>query len=201
MSNKLVQRLCIMFGAPEHSEDPAAYISEIGRLTKNYTEPVLDRAADYLIRSHAPTHLKPWPTPSEICVACADAQETISPASPSNATKHLDWAAPALKRADALIQTDLGRRAADEGWALSLWDFCRKNLRLPSGSEITRCKADTTDFWQAYQDCQRGGFAQAKSLKTLGDLMNARRNQKADLTQGILSERRVDLKMAAAGDA
>jgi hypothetical protein len=200
MSNKLVQRLCIMFGAPEHSEDPQAYIRELARLTKSYPDAVLDRAADYLIQSHQPTAAKPWPTPADVCVACADAQDAINPVATIHDVKHLDWAAPALKRADALIQSPLGRKAADEGWILSLWDFCRKNMRLPAGSEITKCKTDTTDFWQSYAECERGGWAQAASLKRTGDLMNARRNQKSDLTQGIISDRKIDGKTMAAGE-
>lgn len=191
----LCQRLAIVFGVPQ-SDDPGAYMAEIARLIRGYAEPEQQKAADYLIRDH-----KWWPKPSEIAVACADARETLQVANRTEDKKrqHLDWAGPALKTADQLIQSELGRRAADEGWALSLWDFCRKNMRLPTGSEISECKRYSREFDEAYARCVKGGWTEAQKLKELGDLMLARRKQKAAWAYGEILDRKVDRKTAAAG--
>lgn len=193
----LVKRLTIVFGLPD-SEDPQGYMAEISRLIRGYAEPEQQKAADYLIRDN-----KWWPKPSEIAVACADARETLNVNNRTEDKKkqHLDWAGPALKTADQMIQSEIGRRAADEGWVLSLWNFCRKHNRLPTGSEISGCKQEARGFDEAYAQCVRGGWGQAQKLRELGDMMLARRKQKAAWAYGEITDRKVDRKMAAAGDA
>lgn len=186
MTNKLIARLAVMFGPADFSDDPRAFLSEIARLTKAYSEEALDKAADLLIRSHRPTQLKPWPSPSEICVACADAQEMIRPSEPFNpiAERNRDWTREACERADRMIQSDLGQRAADEGWILGLWDHYRQTPRQPTPKEIIVAKNKAFEFDQAYKKAMTTPVGRMLNLPKLGDAILARRNQKAALTQG-----------------
>lgn len=197
MTNKLIARLAVMFGPADFSDDPRAFLSEIARLTKSYSEEVLDKAADLLIRSHRPTQLKPWPSPSEICVACADAQEMVAPSSASNplAERNQDWTKEALDRADRLIQSDIGRKAADEGWILGLWDHYRKTTRQPTAKEIIAFKNKAYQFDHAYKEALTNGTCRSLGLPRLGDAILARRGQKVALTNGEFMTRAEVAKM------
>ncbi len=202
MSNPLLDRLVVVFGPPQ-SDDPQAYLREVQKLIAKYTPTELDKAADLLVRSS-----KWFPKPAEIAVACADAREMLTPSQPFDPAKkkNLDWTKEALDRADRLIQSDLGRRAADEGWVLALWDHYRKTPRQPSPKEIIGFKTKADEFNEAYRDSMRIDICRVIGLPKLGELILARRAQKAALTQGeIISRRLSDTavrgKMRAAGDA
>jgi hypothetical protein len=41
------------------------------------------------------------------------------------------WSSERIEEADRLIQSDLGRQAAQEGWIVALHDYCRENRELP----------------------------------------------------------------------
>jgi len=186
MSNVLLTRLSVVFGRPD-SDDPAAYIEELARLIRGYTTQEQDKAADFLIRNHVPTNRKPWPAPNEIVTACSDARELLNPPKEDDKKKIKDWTGDVLKLADSLIQSDLGRQAADEGWVHSLWDFCRVNRRLPTGYEIAACQRHAKEFDAAYARCVHQNIPH---LKALGDMMLARRYEKADYAHGVISNRR-----------
>ena len=149
MSNRLIARIATVFGTPDHSTDPEAFIRELARLTKSYSEPELEKAADHLLSTFVPTQRKPWPTPAEICSACQDARELLNPPRPIP-YRYPDWSPESISKAYKLIVSDVGRRAADEGWILSLWDFCRKNHRLPNASEQVTIKGHAHSFNEAF---------------------------------------------------
>jgi hypothetical protein len=85
--------------------------------------------------------------------------------------------------ADALINCDLGRQAANAEpcWLLALHDFCRNNRRLPTGQEISRCKQVAADFEDRYRDCLTGRAGDfSKPLAKLAETMIARREKLRD---------------------
>lgn len=184
MSNVLVQRLAIMFGPPDFSGDAKAFIAELVRLTCKYGDDVLNKAADLLIREHRPTQRKPWPVPNEICLACADAAEMVLP-SRKGETAHPDWTPKALAKAYELIRSPMGRTAADEGWILALWNFCRRKGRLPNPGEVHSCKVEARGFDDAYAMCKRGeaGPCGAALIKLAETMLN-RRDQLARHAHG-----------------
>lgn len=194
----LVQRLTVMYGLPNDTPDPQAFLAEISRLVRGYAEPEQQKAADMLIREN-----DWWPKPNAICVACADAREYLHVSDPKTPDKRQDqtWTADALKRADVLLQTQMGQEAADEGWVLSLWDFCRKHSRLPKGAEVADVKRHAREFDEAYAKATAGGWGAAKSMRELGDTMLARRKQKAAWAYGEIIDRKPDRKTLATGDA
>lgn len=185
MSNPLITRLAVVFGQPDHSDDPKKFVSELARLTQGFHPPELDKAADMLIRSHQPTARKPWPTPAEIIMACEDARDLVSPTKPEDKfeKQHRHWTKEARAKAYDLVRTDLGRRAADEGWVLSLWDFCRRERRLPTTAEATVCRRHAAEFNEAYASL-RANALDAK-LRDLGDSMLMRRDALAEHAWGV----------------
>lgn len=173
--NPLVQRLAIAFGEPTHSADPQAFVAEVTRLTKSYTAAEHERAADLLVRSYRPTAARPWPSISEICMACADARDENLPRQPAP-DRHPEWSTKAVAKAYDLIRSPIGQKAADEGWILSLWDHCRKTGKLPNANEAMRCQANARSFDDAYTLARKGGGV-ARSLIQLGDTMLRRRDR------------------------
>jgi hypothetical protein len=182
-NNPLFVRLIRMFGAAP-SNDPQAYIGELLKLTRGYGTAELDKAADLLIRSHNPTHLKPWPTPADICTACADAREIIAPPNPVG-QRDKTWTKDAIETADKLIASKLGQRAADEGWVLSLHDFCRKQRRLPDAGEVSNLIASARDFNGAYASLVDKHALQGK-LKELGSSMLDKRARLGEAAYGVV---------------
>lgn len=150
-STVLITRLATVFGTPEHTADPPAYIKEIARLISSYGEDEQNRAADALIRSHRPNRQKPWPTPFDICEACIAARDaTVLSRQASQPEKWPEWSAAASRTALDLIRSELGQQAADQGWVAALWDFCRRQRRLPNEAEAHRCRMISKEFDEAY---------------------------------------------------
>lgn len=184
----LIRRFSTVFGPPNHVEDPKEFTKEFIKAISGYSAESYIRATDNLIRSHEPTNLKPWPSMAATRQAVHDAQEAM----PKGEQKEKDqrWTRPVLQRADDLIQSDMGRQAAEEGWSLSLWDFCREKGRLPTGYEVSACKQTTREFNEAYATTVNTSGTLAKQMKELGEMMFARRYQKADLAYGVISSRK-----------
>lgn len=179
MPNPLTSKMIVMFGSPSHSANPVEFVAEIDRLTSGFGPEALERAASALLRTHVPSNAKPWPSPAEICKACADAQEALAP--PRTEEAYPDWSKEALREAYRLIKSPLGEDAARGGWILSLWDFCRKQRRLPQRHEIPILKQNAEDFNEAYGEANRwDGGTLSRALVKLGDSMLARRQALAE---------------------
>jgi hypothetical protein len=96
-----------------------------------------------------------------------------------------------FKLANDLIRGDLGKRAAREGWALTLRDFIVKHQRLPDGRlEIERIIGIRDKFLMNLIDCieGRGGFFGHDLIK-LGKSM-ARREY--EIAQRVLGPNAAD---------
>jgi hypothetical protein len=51
------------------------------------------------------------------------------------------WTAERVEEADRLIQSDVGVRAAQEGWIIALHDWCRENRELPGVDRAAKIRA------------------------------------------------------------
>ncbi len=182
MTNTLIQRIATVFGHPDFADDPKAYLDELNRLIGRYSEPVLEHAANQIIREHVPTQRNPWPTPGVIARACAAAAgtwgEVKTPEAPG------EWSREAVAKAYDLIASPMGRQAADDGWVLSLWDHCRKHGRLPDRNEAAKLRDAAREFDAGYGEASRIKSTLGISLVRLGDIMLARRNRLADHAYG-----------------
>lgn len=162
----------------ESAEDQ--WLDSMRRNLRVYAPSVLQRACRRIIDTRKDRY---FPLPAECKKAC-DEIEKLEKA--DNAPKldthahpqkgHADWQ---YKLADELIQCGLGKRAAKEGWILSLHDFCRNNGRLPTQEfEIRKCIDGARGFDEAYEAVLNGrGGACAKALEGLGDSMLKKREQ------------------------
>ena len=198
MHSKLLQRLVNVFGAPQ-SEDPQGYIGEISALIEMFSPEEQNKAADIIIRTS-----KWFPKPQEVVAACIEAKELLAPKGPQDfeKPKHLDWTKEALMRADRMIQSEIGRTAADEGWILGLWDHYRKTGRQPTPREVLLAKEKASDFDADYRAAITNDICRVLNLPRLGNAILARRERKTAIAHGMKPQSTSARgKMAAAGDA
>ena len=174
----IIKRLSVVWGSPE-SLDDAAFVEEINRVTDGVSPAILERAANYLISNYRGSK---FPTPAQIVNAI---RESAPPISPPEGPKYPEWSHEALATADRLIQSEIGRTAAREGWILSLHDYCRKHRCLPDNRDIRQLKAAAEGFNSAYSECCRGnGGTLGKSLRRFGDVFLAKREKYARMALG-----------------
>lgn len=132
-----------IFGAKRQAD---GIIAEIARDVGEITPEQAQAAADALTRSGA----KSWPSLPKMIAALNAAKAPsaiLSMGSGRYAQRlvdaehaRLEWSAPVLAKADVLIQSPMGAQAAAEHWIVGLWDFCRKNGRLPDAHEAPGVK-------------------------------------------------------------
>lgn len=182
MTNHLLQRLAVVYGQPD-SPDPQAYLAEVAKLMSKYHNSTLDAAADLILKTHRGYR---WPTPAQCVTACEDVLADQANRQPvKTGPQYPDWTAEAITHADALIQCDMGWRAAKEGWITQLHDMCRKKRGLPNENEIRSLITEARLFERAYAEVEagNGGTLQAALLK-LGRAMMAKRFRLDDIANG-----------------
>lgn len=134
---------------------------------------VIDAAATRLIQSRTKTT---FPFPREMIDACNEVLADDRRGKPELLAK----SAPVdpYKLADDLMRGELGKRAALEGWALTLRDFIADNHRLPEEGEVRRLIATRDKFLNNLRDCiaGRGGMF-GGGLATLGRSMVKREHE------------------------
>jgi hypothetical protein len=186
---KFIGAVSIHFPRPSCPENPreaaewkqreTMWLDSMIQILGGYDEDVLQRAATRIVRSE--TRDRRFPLPAvcrQVCEEIVKADKASQPPTIEDRAKDLkgnaDWQ---YRLADDLIMCEMGRRAAREGWILSLHDFCRINGRLPTADwEIRKCIDGARGFDKAYEEVLNGaGGVCAKALEALGDTMLKRR--------------------------
>jgi hypothetical protein len=188
----LVIHFPVRFVDRKGNHDPARekeWLRSIVEAIGYYEPDVLQAAAQRIIDTR---NDRRFPLPSEIRKVCAevidDRRKASLPVHPAAGDKKLSpWSPERVKLANELVQTEIGRRAAREGWLLILHDWVRANGELPrSDSKIRELAGEKVHFEKAYSDCVRGwGGPAGKQLAELGDKMIAR---EAELRVMVLGE-------------
>ena len=150
---------------------------------KHFSPEVLDHAALSLMRNRKDKY---FPMLSVCLDACRESRKFIESRNPKlNIDAHSSlksaYSEDRTKLANELVMGEMGRRAATEGWVLSLHDFIHTKIRLPLPHEVPKLKASAKGFDEALDQCRGGGFDHAKSLTDLGLSMLTRRQQLTDM--------------------
>lgn len=179
----------VRFDGDAHEE---AWTDSMIRNLQGYSQDVLRRAAQKIIdtRKDDKNGARRFPLPSECKRVCDEIvrwdEMQERPKLLEEGSEKVGEYERAYAHADWLItQGELGKKAAREGWALSLHDFIRENGRLPKDYEIAKCKASAKGFDEAYEACLRGeGGMLSKALAGLGETMLRRRHRIEDMIMG-----------------
>lgn len=159
----------------EKPEMETAWLRSYYGELRNFEPSVLQRAARELIRK--PRRDKRFPALSECIKECVDAKQWLDreknagklQIESARAGNHLDWTADRLKLANDLILCALGKQAAKEGWVKSLWNFARKNGRLPQPNEVEACKREHREFIETYSKLVADAAKPTPNQKTDSD--------------------------------
>lgn len=105
-----------------------------------YSDAVLALAAEEIIKTRDPkADGTMFPKPSECISACDAAKKILEiramPLLPPT-EKANEWSDDRMKLAFDLVNNEMGRRAAREGWLANLYHFIRRNMRLPQQHEV-----------------------------------------------------------------
>jgi len=195
----MISDLAIQFGRPKfkgvsEAEYPRAYaefLKVINPALRIFTGEELKKAAEILI---ATRKYRSFPLVYECREACIEAAKTLKAERPrllggdDMRAVPPDWAPHRENIANELVMTSLGRRAAKEGWVSALWQFIRKEMRLPNDAEIKTCIADAKGVDEWTERASRGECgAQSLAVMRLGESMLKRRDElKAMVLDGVL---------------
>lgn len=161
------------------------WLAEWESALKPYEAWVIDAAATRMIHSRVKDK---FPVPRELIDIC---NEVV--ADDKRTKPRLDVTpgqGNPFKLAHELMQCELGRRAAREGWALTLRDFIVRNGRLPQGEiEVKKLITIRDQFQQNLIDCIDGnGGLMGRSLANLGRSMAKREYEIAQRVLGSGAE-------------
>ena len=189
----------------ESPEREIEWMRSIIDAIKNYDGQVLERAAKIIIETRTDRR---FPLPAEIRKACTEAydemrRQKLIPQQEAPKSSADAWSSDRQRLAYDLCKTEFGKKAARDGWALQLWDFCRNHGRLPTdektkkytpmGSkfsgellgEIEWCKREAKDFEAAYAHANRNSWSCQRVTIQLADQIFERRKR---LEAAILGE-------------
>ena len=132
----------------ETEEQVRLFICDIIEDLSQYPADVLALAAKKIRRSRLSLTFPPL---AECLAACREAHgEIIKPQGRPAAVDYPEWSAARIAQANRLICCAGGKKAAEDGWIVRLWDFCRENERLPNRAEaeviIRKFRAAEADF-------------------------------------------------------
>jgi hypothetical protein len=184
-----VQKFLVRIGNvwPKRLEDENvdAWVIEWENALKQFDAWVIEAAATRIIHDRTQAG---FPFPAEVRRVCYQVIADDKSAKPQlNVTPNKG---NPYKLASELIQCELGRRAAREGWVLTLRDFVVRQGRLPQGdAEIKRLIQIRDKFQQDLIDCIDGnGGMFGGPLAKLGQSMARREYEIAQRVLGSDAE-------------
>jgi hypothetical protein len=184
--NPLIEKMVRMYGEP-NSPDPEFAIAEMEKSIAGFGPRALDEAWP---------KIKAFPKKSkfpsvDIIISCCNqaanelaANERRNPHSKMS-QRDIDWSNEAKDCANRLINSDLGRKAADEHWIGFLWDHCRKTRRLPTPSEQMNMKAKLREWDESHDAAmEQHGKRWGKVGKEFARGADARRKYLSNIAYG-----------------
>jgi hypothetical protein len=163
----------------EERED--AWVKSMIAALRDFNGDLLQEVANDIIRTRK---YRNFPLLSEILDKCDEVEarrqarkrEAMMPQLRMPGASDDPWSTERCKFAHDMKRSDLGKRAAREGWIVAYWHFCRRNLRAPEGREIEQCKQDSAGIDELYSLAMRGeaGMCSKAIAKWAGDILEKR---------------------------
>jgi hypothetical protein len=184
---KFLARMGNIWGIPRRIDDEALgdFLADWEGALKQFDAWVIDAAATRIVHDRSSDR---FPLPAEVRKICFQivAEDRASKPTLQTETKH----ANPYKLADELMAGALGKRAAREGWALTLRDFIAEKHRLPEEGEVRRLIRVRDEFVGKLNECIAGkGGNFGGGLTTLGRSMAKREHEIASRLLGTEAPR------------
>lgn len=129
------------YGGDEARE--ALWLRTMREILAPWDESVLMEAAQRIIKTRGKgRNERFFPLPAEVEAVCHEiaAERERAQRPLLAAPKGNEWSDERLALAFDLCKSPLGMEAAREGWVLRLYDFCRREMRLPEKGEVMRLR-------------------------------------------------------------
>ncbi len=141
---KFIMLVEAFFPRPKFNGDDARealWLRTMQDMLNGWDGKILVEAANKIIRERNPAkHGTMFPKPHECLEVIRDlAEDGQRHQLRLEGPRADDWSNDRLELAFDLVNGELGKRAAREGWISQLYNFCRKEMRLPKSSEIAVC--------------------------------------------------------------
>lgn len=157
------------------------WLSEWEGALRQFDGWVIDAAATRIVHDRTQSG---FPFPAEVRKVCFQVLADDRASKPTLETEKKP--ANPYKLADDLMRCELGRRAAREGWALTLRDWIAEKHRLPDEGEVRRLIKVRDEFIVKLKECLRGeGGLFGAGLADLGKKMVKREHE---IAQRVLGE-------------
>lgn len=168
------------------NESPEAWENDYVEALSFYSDAVLDFASKKLIFADRKSNI--FPLPAECLRACKEVHNEFSqPVKAEKNARHDEWSLEAMKEADRLLCSNIGRKASDEGWAWQLWDFMRREQRWPNSNEADDLRAKSRSLsaeTSEFIDNAKNTVGIASSTKKLLAKMSSRRKNLREIAYG-----------------
>lgn len=177
----MVEMLLTVWGEP-NSTDADKYLAQVAKAVEGYSDEIQRKAAEHLSQNYRSSR---YPLPADCRKACMTIAEEMSDGSKRVAINpYPEWSRKRIASADAMMRSELGKRAADEGWALGLHDFLRNNQRHPTEYEAANIIRASRLFDEAYEAASNNNTPLGRMLKQLGDEMLRKRELSVNIAYG-----------------
>lgn len=169
------------FGEPNLPEnaDKTTIYGAYARALSQYNGEVLQRAADGMLAARSQ---RKFPLLAECLDACRSAQDEIAGEAKrenddrrQTAKSKDPWSPERLKQADRMINSDVGRQAAEEGWIISLHDFCREQGRIPNRFEAEKVRSAALIRKAEREERERNFGGNPRMIQSVARAMETRR--------------------------
>ena len=169
-----------------HENDDAkkAWREDYVDAMRGYSSEVLKEAAKRIMRKRNYSNFPLIADCLEACKSVLDDRNVGRSPDMGSHKGYPEWSHERQRKAAQMICCELGKRAAKEGWVISLWDFCRNKDRLPQRHEIDKLIAGSRGTWQAMKEIDDKN-AMAPALRNLEQTLIKRRQKLTELVLGV----------------
>lgn len=196
---KFIMLVEVHFPRPKFNGDEdreALWMRSMREILTGYRADVLNQAAAQIIRTRDPKkHGGVFPKPFECKEVCNEIAEQLerkeTPLLPK-AEKGESWSDDRLALAFDLVNGEMGRRAAREGWISSLYHFARKNMRLPQPDEvkaIVASRSSLVSFIERLRDKERPTSVDAALISMAGSVEKRREELCEAVLNGVVENK------------
>lgn len=137
----------------DDDEKQAGFFSDYDEALGEFTSHELQHAAKLLKTTRTS---RTFPVIADCLEACKHARDALQPPVKrrhgSDAEKYPEWSPERQRMADRMICGDMGWKAAEEGWLIALWDFCRNKERLPNCFEAEKVAKKSRKNWKVVDE-------------------------------------------------
>lgn len=161
-----IKPLLLQFILPNTAKEgqEAAFYQDYQEALSDFTSHELEHAAKLLKTTRTS---RTFPVIADCLEAARQARDALQPPVKKRQQERgtpPEWTDERQREAGRLICCEMGRQAADEGWLIALWDFCRKNERRPNKFEAEKIAAYSKGTWAYVEDAEKEMIARGQDV-------------------------------------